>query len=318
MNKSTGKFFILGTQRSGTTLLRLILNSHSKIAIPKESVFLCPLLKKKYLNFFFTKNFLKSFGEYNSAISVFKSLYDGYYRDYFSQPFKYEKVTLRDLIDDIFTSFSIKEGKSIWGNKTTSFFSKIDLLHNLFPEAKFIHIVRDGRDVFDSRRRFDSKLTNVAVCAIDWKYKLNCIEKSFKKISSKNKIVIRYEDLLDNPEKTLKSICSLLEIDYETSMLNFNITSQRYAATNHSKLISKPLDKNNKYKWKNNLNNQEIKIFNLLAKNKIIKYNYELKNDAPNIVDIIVILKSLFVNMTLRFIQISRTKQIMERGLRDI
>ncbi|GAN31521.1 sulfotransferase [Candidatus Brocadia sinica JPN1] len=82
----------------------------------------------------------------------------------------------------------------------------------MFPDAKFIHIVRDGRDVFDSWRKMNSFNDNVAAAALDWRYKLFRIEKSFKKIPEENKITIRYEDLLENPENTIKSICSVIGI----------------------------------------------------------------------------------------------------------
>ena len=49
LNEQNPKIFILGVQRSGTTLLRLILNSHSHIAIPEEAAFLRPIIKKKYI-----------------------------------------------------------------------------------------------------------------------------------------------------------------------------------------------------------------------------------------------------------------------------
>src|SRR3990172_5852435 len=70
-----GRFFIIGTQRSGTTLLRLILNSHSQIAIPRESVFLMPLLKKRFINRCFSGKTIKVLGVYFSSRPKLKLTY---------------------------------------------------------------------------------------------------------------------------------------------------------------------------------------------------------------------------------------------------
>jgi hypothetical protein len=311
-----GRFFIIGTQRSGTTLLRLILNSHSQIAIPRESAFLMPLLKKKFINRCFSGKTIKAFDDNISLLPVFKNTYvDGNYSDFFSQLSQRERVTLRELIDDMFSSHCRNEGKSIWGNKTPSFFRKIDILFTLFPDAKFIHIVRDGRDVFDSWRKMNPSMNNVAFVALDWRYKLLRIEKSFKKIPANNRITIRYEDLLNTPENIIESICSLLGVNREANMLDFYKSSHKYTIPHHSELIFKPLDKSNVYKWKNNLISREVKIFNLLARHYLKKYNYEIENSTLTLLDILFMIKSLLVGLPQRLIRIIRMKRIMEKAL---
>lgn len=314
-------FFIVGTQRSGTTLLRLILNAHSQITVPRESFFLMPLLKKKYINNFISGSTLKNFHDYISSKPEFQSTYvEGHYGEIFLHLFQREKITLRELLDEIFSSYCCSEGKSIWGNKTPSFFRKIDILFCLFPEAKFIHIVRDGRDVFDSWRKMNptnSTINNVAFVALDWCYKLFKIEKSFKKIPANNRLTIRYEDLLNTPEKIIESICSLLEVNCEANMLDFYKSSHKHTIPHHSELIFKPLDKKNVDKWKKNLTPRERKVFCLLARHYLKKYNYEIGTCFPTLSDIFFMIKSLLVGLPQRLIQIIRTKKTMEKGLRE-
>lgn len=314
MNSSKTQLLIVGVQRSGTTLLRLILNAHSQIAIPRESVFLMALLKKKFLNGYISGDSLKALIDYLLVNADFNFNYD-YYDDLFSQLYQKERFTLRELIDDIFSGYCQREGKRIWGNKTPSLFRKIDILYTLFPNAGFIHIVRDGRDTFHSERKMNPSKDNVVVAALEWCYKLFKIEKSFKKIPYDNKITIRYEDLIDEPERTIKSICSTIGIDYEAGMLDFYKTSRNHAPDHHSELIFNPLNKNNKYKWKKNLTHREKKIYNIITRHYLKKYNYEIENSSLNFSDILFLFKSLFIELPRRLIRIIHYKKIFEKAV---
>lgn len=321
MYSKNNNFFIVGTQRSGTTLLRLILNAHSQIVVPREAFFLMPLLKKKYLNRSISGNNLKSFNNYLLSKADIKSTHlkgtfeDGDYYNVISQLAQREKIKLRDLIDGIFSSFCRKEGKSIWGNKTPSFFRKIDILYALFPDAKFIHIVRDGRDVYDSFRKIDPSKNNVSIMALDWNYKLFRIEKSLKKIPTNNKVTIRYEDLLSKGEETVKHICSVIGVEYENSMLDFYKSSHKHTSSTHSRLIFNPLNENNMYTWKKNLTPREAKIFNLLARHYLKKYNYEIENNIPDLSDIGFMFKCLLIGLPKRLIQVIHAKRLLEKCL---
>ena len=97
-------------------------------------------------------------------------------------------------MDGMFSSYAVSEGKSTWGDKSL-FFGSIDLLHELFPRARFIHIIRDGRDVFDSWRKMDPTKRHATVMALDWRYKLRSIERSFEKLPASLAKTLRYEDL---------------------------------------------------------------------------------------------------------------------------
>ncbi|MEO1923590.1 MAG: sulfotransferase, partial [Nautiliaceae bacterium] len=136
-------FIIVGTQRSGTTLLRLILNSHSKLAIPEEGTFLMPLLKEKYLNYVFQGKELDRVINYISKNPQFE-LWNKDFSSLFEEIKSKGRISLKELISNLYSFYAKLEGKLYWGDKTPSFFRKIDILRMLFPNAKFIHIVRDG------------------------------------------------------------------------------------------------------------------------------------------------------------------------------
>lgn len=315
MNPDNAPIFIMGTQRSGTTLLRLILNAHSKIAIPEEARFLTPLLKNKYLEKNFSGDSMQNLISYLSSNEQFKLW------NYDSRPFLAElahknEISLHELIGAMFSSYCSAEGKTIWGDKSL-FFSAIDILGSLFPKSRFIHIVRDGRDVFDSWRKMDPTKNNAAVIALDWSYKLHRIESSLKLIPSTHQMLIRYEDLISEPERITKAICAFIGVDHEINMLNFYKTSHHYIGDHHSSLIFNAIDNANRAKWHKNLTPDEIKAFTLMARHYLMKYGYEIPDEKLSLLDIAKTLKSLAVGIPKRIGQVVHAHRAYEKALKS-
>jgi hypothetical protein len=314
----TSPIFIIGAQRSGTTLLRMILNTHSQIAFPGEGTFFMPLLKKRYLKKVISGAALKNLINYLALDPQLQSW--GYnYSDYFSRLSRRGGITVRELMADMHSLYSEGKGKIIWGDKSPSFFRKIDILFSLFPDARFIHIVRDGRDIFHSWRKLDPSKDNAPIVAIDWSYKLFKVERSFRKIPPQQAMTIRYEDLLDDPEGTTKSICNFLKVEYQTTMLEFHRTSHDYVGTHHSKLIFTPIDKNNKYKWKKNLPSREIEGFTVLARHHLHKYHYETNSKLKKASTVFHIIKDVGIGLPKRMMQVWQAKKAysvaMKKGM---
>lgn len=323
MEKFRKKFFIVGAQRSGTTLLRLLLNAHSQIVVTREAFFLMPLLKKKYLNRLISRNTIKNFNDDLTRKAKIEktclqgTFVEGNYPEVILQILQqHEKITVKDFIDSIFSFYCYKEGKNVWGNKTPSFFRNIDILYSLFPDAKFIHIIRDGRDVFHSMRKINPLRNNVSVMALDWVYKLYRIEKSFRKIPANNKATVRYEDLIEKPIETLKSICSLIGVEYESNMMDFYKSSFANTSIKHSELIFKPINTFNKEKWKRNLTHREIELFNLLAGHYLKKYNYGDVNPNLSFLNIIFIFKNLLIGLPKHLFQVVNAAKLLGEGLK--
>jgi hypothetical protein len=305
-------FFILGTQRSGTTLLRLILNSHSKIAIPEDSDFLRPILKRKFTEKPLKGNSLKNLIVYLKKNQHFK-LWNYNPSDFFKYLEGRREISLKEFIESLYSSYNHHEGKTIWGDKTPSLFRKLDIISSLFPEAKFIHIVRDGRDTFDSWRRMDPLKNNASVVALEWRYKIWKIDNFLQKIPSANKVTIKYEDLIVEPGKVLKKICKVIDVEYEEEMLNFYKKSERYIGKHHSKLIFKPLFSKNLEKWKKNLNKREIEVFKLLAGRYLRKYNYELQGSI-SFGSIVNAIFNILYGLPKRLFNVTKTTLLFEKA----
>ena len=181
------------------------------------------------------------------------------------------------LIEHIYSSYAKSENKASWGDKSL-FFDKIQILREYFPSARFIHIVRDGRDVFDSWRKMDPTRDNPAVAAVDWSAKIRLVESSFSLLPPDKHLTIRYEDLLSDSEGVTRLVCEFLGIEFEDNMLQFHRSSDKYIGAHHSELIFRSIDSNNREKWRTNLTVDERYIFELFAKNTLAKYEYALSD----------------------------------------
>ena len=313
---NTAPFFLIGAQRSGTTLLRLILNAHSQIAIPEEGTFLIPLLKKKHLRSPISGEALSALTSYLSLNPQLK-LWACDVETYLSELGRKDRISLGQLIEDLYSVYAHQNGKSLWGDKTPPFFRKVDIFHDLFPRARFIHIVRDGRDVFDSWRKIDKTKGNVSTIALDWCYKLSRIEKSFSRIPEANKLILRYEDLLQHTEESVRSVCRLLEVPFEAGMLEFYRSSHKYIGTHHSKLIFQPVNSKNVKKWKRTLTPREIRVFTLLAGRYLRKYAYEIESDGSRPSDYFWTAGNLLLGVPKRGWEVLRVKQSYDTALRQ-
>jgi len=306
-------FFILGVQRSGTTLLRLMLNSHSRIAIPEEATFLRPLLTKDNAKGVLNSQDISKICNYLNKSPHF-SLWNYDKSELFEFLQKHEEISLNNLIEAIYVSYLRSERKGAWGDKTPSLFRNIDLLYKLFPNAKFIHIVRDARDIFLSWRKMDPTKGNPSVVAMEWEYKCHKIEKFLNRIPEANRLRLRYEDLLGEPENTLKHLCNFLAFEYEPQMLSFHKKSKFYIGNHHSDLIFRPIDKSNKQKWKKQLSVKETKIITILAQRYLKEYDYEMFSEKSNVQDYLSVCASL-TGVPIRLAQVMKTNTLFKKAL---
>jgi hypothetical protein len=154
---SDAPFFIVGCGRSGTTLLRTMLNQHSQLAIPLESLFIVDYLRADPTTppQTFLKLILKEYEFHEWAIPFSAADFDGC-------------VTAQDFIDRAHALYMQQYGKVIWGQKTPRFVRFGKLLKQHYPGAKFIHVIRDPRAVVSSLIRSNVHHSNAYFAARRW------------------------------------------------------------------------------------------------------------------------------------------------------
>lgn len=281
--------FIIGNPRSGTTLFRLMLSAHPNIYIAQECGFL-EYFYNKYKDFHGEKKLIDNYIKdvLNSRKIEFWNLDETGLKS-----FVYDRTpnNYKELAASIYEYYGEKfyPDKNRWGDKNNYYLHHIEKIYDIYPEVKFLHIVRDGRDVVRSyldlsKTKDNSKYSpdlpkTIQSASKDWVNNLNDISNSFKKINSDNIFEFRYEDLVMFPQKKLGEICDFLNEPFSDNMINYNqsnVDKEPEEFDGWKKTLNKGLVKTRINKWKKELSNKEIKTVEKIASDILIKYNYDL------------------------------------------
>ncbi|MEV0417516.1 sulfotransferase family protein [Streptosporangium canum] len=217
--QSDRPIFVIGCPRSGTTMLQLMLHSHPRIAVPPETRFLVP---GYYRRFVFGD--LREQGNRRRLGRWIVSDKD--------TKFKELKLDGEELIENIaagpptlgsamgitFRSYAEQHSKSRWGDKRPSYFHHVDLLLRLFPDAQFVHLIRDGRDCVASLKEMPWYTKDVFHAVTNWAEAIDYGRRHAKNLPADSYYELRYEDLTAYPETELGKLCDFLGEDYDPAM----------------------------------------------------------------------------------------------------
>ncbi|MFZ4451733.1 sulfotransferase family protein [Salibacterium aidingense] len=277
-------FFIVGSGRSGNTLLRsmLIGERENGIVIPPESYVLGNVVKK-YHKMARVNNI-----KWEDLCAVVTSTFTNH------QEFKLWGLDDRDIekslleiprdhrsLDQMIIRIYKLYGESLgidtkmWGDKTPLNVFNLNVINKTFPEAKFIHLIRDGRDVASSYVK-SGLYSDITEACERWNQSLHHVNK-FSKYKSSNKIMdIKYEDLIYHPEDELKRICDFLNISFSDSMLNRDtqINLGDVEGLSHHENVKNPINSSSIGKWKKDLDSSDQQKVNDLCYQNLLRYGY--------------------------------------------
>lgn len=282
---SSGKpFFVVGAQRSGTTMLRLMLNRHSRLCVPFESVFIPHFYRRltEFDNLEQIANMQRLLDEIAADPWVIKGkLIPDKTGVLARMPHNYP-----ELVDAIFSTLASSQGKTRWGDKTPTYVEDIDVLWDMFPGCRIVHLVRDGRDVAQSLRLLSWGSRNLLKTASDWRWKVMLGRKMGRMIPN-NYLEIRYEDLVINSEATLRIICDHIGgVAFEPEMLNYFDTAKdsmpEASLRWHMSSVNQP-DKSKVQQWKDRMSVNDQILFDEVAGDILDLFGYERITHKPNL-----------------------------------
>ncbi|MEG3892802.1 sulfotransferase [Microcoleus sp. Z1_A1] len=257
------RIFLVGSPRSGTTMLQSLLAAHPEVISFPESKFFHYLLYKKFA------------GKLPGRMEAFFK--DEINRPELLQGFD-DSQTVATKVSwfvGVLDGLAAEQNKSIWLEKTPEHIYFIEDIQRFLPDAKFIHILRNSMDTIASlheatRNSHDlwGPGWDLNHCIHRWKEAMLI---SHKYAKNSNHILVKYEEILDNKVKKLEKLCQFMEIEYDDKMLEFYQEKAAHLSLNlpWHQGIDREVKSNKVHKYHKIFNDQEIRY--ILDKIKRVK-----------------------------------------------
>jgi hypothetical protein len=271
-------FFIVGNDRSGTTMLRLIVDRGPEAAVPPESMFLTDLTPAL------------DAGEPRDAAAA---------EELMRRVWEHPKVRLwelgtapppvppglvgedayRFIAAAPFEAYAARHGKPRWGDKTPHYVHHVDELLRLWPCARFVVLVRDGRDVALSLRRMPFGPNNAWAAAQWWARGIRAGARAEREHAG-NVITVRYEDLAERPAEQVRRVCAFLGLSYSDDMLALEHVDPARIVPDQAAWFPTLFDGINTSavgRWRREMGARDRRIFAALAGAELAQLGYEVE-----------------------------------------
>ena len=256
--------FIVASGRSGTTLLQAMLDSHPDMAIPPEAHFLVPLSRRVrrvngrldtgHLTWLLRRSQFAIWGlppdEVEAALAE-------------ARPVDYAEA-----IRAVYASFARRRGKRRYGDKTPKHVGDIPYLARMFPEGRFIHMIRDGRDVTCSFVAHRLGPRNAAEGALRWKRAVEAGRRAGRDLGPDRYLEVRYEALVEDPRGQLEMIGRFIHLDFDERMLEYHRHAERLLPTSQLQDLHRNLSRPPRpglRDWRREMEPPEVAVFEALA-----------------------------------------------------
>jgi hypothetical protein len=267
--------FFVGSGRSGTTLIRAMFDSHPDMAVPDES------------------NFIPRFGRareryeqpWGFASAVF--LGDLFRQSWFrrsgmSQEAAWDAFDSRPPADlpaairEVFAVYAGQHGKRRYADKTPNYVLHLPLLAELFPEARFVHVIRDGRAVAMSLLDVGFGPRTMAQAALQWRERVALGIAFAREVGPSRCRAVRYEELLEDQAGTVASLCDFVGLQFDPVMLRYFERADGVASADVYKYRSVRLPPTKNLRdWRSQMSKRDVALFEAIAGDVLEEAGYE-------------------------------------------
>ena len=260
--------FVVGCPRSGTTLLRNLLRSHPLLTLPSET-HLIP-------------DFYRAYGDPQTAEEaerlaqrILGTFWIGRLQLPLTAADFRDCRSFRSVMERLYEAWARLEGKPLWGDKTPHYVMHIPLLARLFPEARFVHIYRDGRDVALSWLKAGFEPRNLYAAMKSWAAMVAKGMRDGRELGPERYLEVRYETLLSETEPTMKAVCDFLKLPWDEAVLRPNPMRRGVGELAPQLSSETRVASTNVRKWKARMSRRELAVAESVAGGMLAQLGYE-------------------------------------------
>jgi hypothetical protein len=285
--------FVVGVNRSGTTLLRMMLDAHPELTIPPETHFVPALIEAAEgpsptpESLLATITGQREWGDFGldeeALLDRFRAI---------------EPLNAGDALRAFYSAYAERVGKPRWGEKTPIYVKSMRKIERALPEARFVHVIRDGRDVALSIRDRAVKEHPIDRIAERWVRRIIRAREQAKRLHHYEEI--RYESLILETRATLERVCGFLELPWDDALLDYHersadrleemkrelpeagkrttLSVERRMAT-HARTTERP-DPRRVSRWRESMDRADRELFESIAGPLLAKLGYAT-GDGP-------------------------------------
>lgn len=269
--------FFVGCDRSGTTMVQAVFNAHPALAVTHESHFIVALLGRRaryepggcfapepflddLLGFSFADRWRISQTDLRAAVEA-------------SSP-----VDTREAIRAVFRLAADRAGKPRYGDKTPGYVEHLELIAGALPEARFVHVIRDGRDVALSVLEMEWGPRTLGEAAAFWRRRVESGREAGGRLGQRRYVELRYEDFVADLEGGARRICDFLDLSFDPAMLDYErsagaVLSQTIVPHRHQAVLRAPTA--GLRDWRSAMDSRALMRFEAIAGSTLSECGYE-------------------------------------------
>jgi hypothetical protein len=273
-----------GCPRSGTTLLRTMLQAGPEVAIPRETRFVLEAWQQR-----------RQFGDLRDADNrrrlarwIFMREETQAHRLGLDADDAVERLVasppaLGSMLTTCFVMFAEQHEKPRWGDKRPLYAARMSAIWDLFPNAHFIHVVRDPRACVASLRTLGWFDGEIAPMAALWEHSIKSVDGWRSKLAPDQLLDVKYEELVLDAHRTLRQVAEFAGLrgddDAVEQMLRYQEVEEKRSRRHHSNL-ARPLNASRVSGWKETLEPREIAFIERATRPLMERWSYEPVSDG--------------------------------------
>ena len=268
---------VLGCPRSGTTMLQVALHAHRRIALPPETWLLVEAYRKRALfGDLSERQGRELFADWLISKRKVRDLRLG--RAHLRELVLDAPPTVGSVLGVVLRGYAAKFDKPRWGDKRPSYYRNVAIMLRLFPDAQFVHLVRDGRDCVSSLKRMPWFKGTAEDGIAQWCLSVDQGALWQRRLGPANWHELQYEHLVADPETELRRLCTFLGESFDPAMIQRDEVPRVAVPkrkTWHTR-TRRPMDSVSVAGYREGLTSSELALMERVAGERLERFGYAL------------------------------------------